>query len=38
MYDEKHCIFINQISTSGIVFAQLIGIRCIGEHATVNLC
>jgi hypothetical protein len=26
MYDEKYCIFINQISISGIIFAQLISI------------
>jgi hypothetical protein len=38
MYDEKYHIFINQISTSGIIFVQLIDIPCIVEHATVNLC
>jgi hypothetical protein len=31
-------MFINQINRSGIVFAQLIGISHIGEHATVDFC
>jgi hypothetical protein len=37
MYDKKHRIFINEISTLGIIFMQLIDIPCIGEHATVSL-
>jgi hypothetical protein len=37
MYDVKYHIFINQISISCIIFAQLIDVPYSWDHATVDL-